>query len=841
MNPAGEDDSVTFTATVSNSSGTGTVPVGSVQFELNGTNLGAPVTLSATGTATISSTSLATGTYTVTAVFSSATGEFSTSTGTLSGGQVVIAQTYLVTNTNDSGPGSLRAAIDAADAGAFAPTITFASSLAGQTIYLTTVGDATDDGFSALAITAPMTIDASTAPGLVIAGPGPTDTSGFRIFFVKEPAGDTFTLKNVTVSGGDASGSGTAGDGGGLFDAGGTTYLRGVTIRGNTAIDGGGLASYGGTTTLTNCTVSGNSATIGGGLMTYNNGSTVLTDCIVSDNTAQSAGGGVFNDGGTTTLTSSTVSGNTASNGGGGLYNKEGTATLTNSTLSDNMAGVGGGVNNEFGTTTLFDSNLSGNKAFSGGGLYNVGLASSQPGTATLTNCTVSGNMATGTFGRGGGIENYNYGTITLNDSTVSGNSAHLGGGLENDGAVSTTVTLTNCTVSNNSATEGGGVDTDSTAGYTSGAKTTLINSAVSGNTAQSGGGIFAAGAGPTTLLDCTVSVNQATGAFGDGGGVFVLEGVATLTNCTVSGNTASANAGGLWAFGQATLIDCTVSDNSARYGGGIQTRGSYYHGFHMHIGNTIVAGNMATNGAPDVSGFVNSQGTNLIGKTDGSTGWLASGADKDLTGTVASPLAANLGLLGYYGGPTETMPLFLGSPAINDGNNGLIPSGITTDQRGTGFPRILNGTVDIGAYETPNGTKSQTVSFAAPAGETFGAAPITLTATASSGLGTIFAVKSGPATVAGDVLTITGAGTVVIEASQPGNATYFQAVPVDERLNVAAAATTTTVVTSLNPAGPTQPVVFTATVYITGSTSPATDGSVQFSVDGTKLARRRR
>ena len=111
-------------------------------------------------------------------------------------------------------------------------------------------------------------------------------------------------------------------------------------------------------------------------------------------------------------------------------------------------------------------------------------------------------------------------------------------------------------------------------------------------------------------------------------------------------------------------------------------------------IGNTILAGNTATTSGPDAFGAFVSEGHNLIGKTDGSTGWISS----DLTGTIAAPLDAMLAPLGYYGGPTATMGLFVGSPAIDAGNNALVPSGITTDQRGT--LRIANGTVDIGAFE---------------------------------------------------------------------------------------------------------------------------------------------
>src|SRR5262249_40378690 len=64
-----------------------------------------------------------------------------------------------------------------------------------------------------------------------------------------------------------------------------------------------------------------------------------------------------------------------------------------------------------------------------------------------------------------------------------------------------------------------------------------------------------------------------------------------------------------------------------------------------------------------------------------------------------ATPLDPLLAPLGNYGGPTLTMALLPGSPAIDAGNNGLIPAGVTTDQRG--LARVVNGTVDIGAFES--------------------------------------------------------------------------------------------------------------------------------------------
>ena len=87
----------------------------------------------------------------------------------------------------------------------------------------------------------------------------------------------------------------------------------------------------------------------------------------------------------------------------------------------------------------------------------------------------------------------------------------------------------------------------------------------------------------------------------------------------------------------------------------------------------------------------------------------------------------------------------------------------------------------------------SQTISFGPLDNQTYGVAPITLTATDTSGLPVSFAVISGPATLSGSVLTVTGAGTVEVEASQAGNTTYSVATPVDESFMVSPALLTIT------------------------------------------------
>ena len=115
---------------------------------------------------------------------------------------------------------------------------------------------------------------------------------------------------------------------------------------------------------------------------------------------------------------------------------------------------------------------------------------------------------------------------------------------------------------------------------------------------------------------------------------------------------------------------------------------------------NTIVAGNSAEGGYPDVSGgFESPSRGNLIGIIDGSSGLNSDSSTQ--YGTSGTPLDPLLGPLAYNGGPTATHLLLTGSPALNAGVEGNLTA---TDQRGIGFPRVLGVNVDIGAVE---GTES--------------------------------------------------------------------------------------------------------------------------------------
>jgi predicted outer membrane repeat protein len=372
--------------------------------------------------------------------------------------------------------------------------------------------------------------------------------------------------------------------------------------------------------------------------------------------------------------------------------------TSETETITGPAAGVtvsGGGLSRVFqidGGVTALISRLTisgGRTTGNGGGLANM------PGTLTLlTNCTVSGNSATY---RGGGLYSHN-GTLTLYNCTVSGNSAttttannvYGGGGLASGGG---TLTLTNCNVSGNSATQRGG----GLANW--GATTTLINCTVSGNSATWGGGLYSGGT--LTLTDCTISGNSA----GFGGGIEDGRGgTLTLTNCTVSGNSATWGGGGLYSGGTLTLTNCTVSGNSAsgRGGGGVYARGA------TMLSNTIVAANTSGGNPSDIFGNVNANSSyNLIGT--GGSGGLIDGVNHNQVG-VANP---GLGTLGDHGGPTQTINLLAGSPALNAGDPAQLG---LPDQRGV----LRTGGVNIGAYQASASAFVLTAPDTVPAGMPF-------------------------------------------------------------------------------------------------------------------------
>ena len=165
---------------------------------------------------------------------------------------------------------------------------------------------------------------------------------------------------------------------------------------------------------------------------------------------------------GDVTISGLTITNGTAA-GGGGILNDHATLTISNCTLSGNSAtgNFGGGIYNNGGTLTISASTLSGNSAAIGGGIDNFNA------TLTITNSTLSGNSASGPAGffLGGGIanvDNTGSATLTITNSTLSGNSATNGGGIGNENNNgSATVEIGN-TILNNAGTSGANIANDS-------------------------------------------------------------------------------------------------------------------------------------------------------------------------------------------------------------------------------------------------------------------------------------------------------------------------------------------------------------------------------------------
>jgi hypothetical protein len=348
--------------------------------------------------------------------------------------------TLTVTSIADSGAGSLRADIAAANNG---DTINFASSLKGQTITVTS---------GELLINKGLTIQGPGAAQLTISGGNVS-----RVFDVT--SSQPVMLTGLTISNGFTS---YFQGGGGIYNAGGSNLtVSACTISNSRANSGGGIYNdFGATLTLSACNISGDS--------TY---SSSLTTPFHFD------GGGIFNAG-TLTATNCTLSGDVAGVSGGGIYDI-GRLTANGCTLSGDSAT--GGI-----TVSSTGGNL---PSGIGGGIYVYSGLVYLPtgyrdfGHASLTNCTIAGNFANGNptrynvaFGSGGGIY-------------VDGSSAY---------SQVLDIYLINCTVSLNRAnTVGGGiaVEISASTGTGGGQPLRLVNTIVAGNTDRlNGGGVYSEG-----------------------------------------------------------------------------------------------------------------------------------------------------------------------------------------------------------------------------------------------------------------------------------------------------------------------------------------------------------
>jgi hypothetical protein len=367
---------------------------------------------------------------------------------------------------------------------------------------------------------------------------------------------------------------------------------------------------------------------------------------------------------------------------GGGIYNDHSMLVVTNCVVTDNSAASpGGGIYNDgesfaSATLTVVNSTLTGNRGCcdGGGAIYNDAEGN---GTATVdvVDSRLIGNYSTE---RGGGIFSdalYGRGAAILQivNSELISNVA----GSREGGAICNVfgdMTISNSTLRDNYAAEFGGGIFNGVEGRTTDVQ--IVNSTLSGNSADLGGGIY--------------------NSSGNGVGFGNLE----VANSTISSNSAYVGGGMYNDGGTLRILNSTLNENSATNSSGIYNTSWA----NLEIGSTILNAGALGGTITNVSGTVTSLGYNL--SSDDGGGFLTATGDQTNTDPMLDPAG-----LQDNGGPTLTIALLCGSPAIDQGYNF---SGSTTDQRGNGFVRTFDdcavpnapggdGT-DIGAYEVQLG-----------------------------------------------------------------------------------------------------------------------------------------
>ena len=348
--------------------------------------------------------------------------------------------------------------------------------------------------------------------------------------------------------------------------------------------------------------------------------------------------------------------------------------TLTNCTLIANWSSQsGGGAFGSVLNNCIVASNTA--NGFQGGGVdqctvLNSTLSGNWSGQwggnaseCTLTNCLLTGGSAFSGFGSGGGAYN-----SVLFGCTLSGNDGDMGGGAR-------FCTLTSCTLSNNfAASNGGGADSSG-----------LFNCLVVSNSSAQGGGVSSC-----TATNCVIQGNSMNDPyFGAGGGAIG----GTLYNCLLTGNSSVRGAGGAE---QSTLVNCTVAGNSASWdGGGVD---------YCTLTNCIVYFNTSS-----VTG--NYSGSNYMNWC--CTAPLPSLGAGDVVIGVSNLASAPV----FVDAANGDFRLAVGSPCLSAGSFAAAPGAVDL----IGNPRTINGTVDLGAYESPNPPfiaiqpTSQTVPFGQP------------------------------------------------------------------------------------------------------------------------------
>lgn len=547
----------------------------------------------------------------------------------------------IVTNESDSGPGSLRDAIlNTTEDG----VITFDVSV--NTIQL----------LSSLSITESMTID-----GL--------QGRSNNITITKAPATPQFSLLNINSSTTPAR----------------VVILNGLTLTGGDAVAGGAITNSSATLNITNSRISDNNASRGAGI-NIDDGILNISDSQINLNIAINSGGGIYATNSSLNIISSSLNDNESFDGSA-IYMSLGTLTIDTVMFgSNNATGKGGAIYSELVNVTITNSTLSNNSANrEGGAIFSNDLSLEIDNSAFISNTSVRTggaihhrgtppnsllNLDTVIFNSnisvtdGGAIYADNT-TLSLTLSTFQGNNAGIRGGALFLSGVTTDPAITFSTFNQNSATINGGAITTTSTSLINISDSTISRNIVQGNNNTAGAGIYHGSSLGLNISNSTIAENtltESTSFVETGGAIYVSSAPLVLVNVTIVNNTAEI-AGGVF-------LDPAVDPATS------------------FIENSIIDLNIVN----DVDGNFTSSGYNIFGTVVGSTVL----DPTDQTGISAVQL--NLGPLQNNGGPTETIALL--EPSIAIDNGGVNDPSRLYDQRGTPFLRVVNGTLDAGAFE---------------------------------------------------------------------------------------------------------------------------------------------